>query len=169
MLPYLRTICLNGMDKEGNRHGRKILPLGQGALDLELLADHLRQRLSRARSGSSAIRMDDAEERLQATTSTVSTGSYPSSKAIRRGHGPTANSGAAARRQASPKPAARLGPRRYIPRWWPPFSRTPEPPATPARGALLFASPKLACLSCHRAGGQGAMIGPGSVDCRASV
>ncbi len=45
MLPHLRTICLNGMDVQGDRHGRKILPLGQGALDLELLRIDLRQRL----------------------------------------------------------------------------------------------------------------------------
>src|SRR6516165_5342365 len=35
--PYLRALNLNGMDRDGDRHGRKILPLGQGALDLELL------------------------------------------------------------------------------------------------------------------------------------
>src|SRR5262249_1595544 len=29
-----------------------------------------------------------------------------------------------------------------------------------AHGAELFASPKLACLSCHQAGGQGGSVGP---------
>ena len=35
--PHLLAINLNGMDRNGERLGRKILPLGQGELDLELL------------------------------------------------------------------------------------------------------------------------------------
>ena len=37
MKPYLKALNLNGTDRAGDRVGRKILPLGQGALDLELL------------------------------------------------------------------------------------------------------------------------------------
>ena len=37
MMPYLMALNLNGMDPGGDKHGRKILPLGQGARDLELL------------------------------------------------------------------------------------------------------------------------------------
>ena len=37
MKPHLYAINLNGTDRDGERRGRKILPLGQGELDLELL------------------------------------------------------------------------------------------------------------------------------------
>ena len=37
MKPYLLTLNLNGMAREGDKVGKKILPLGQGELDLELL------------------------------------------------------------------------------------------------------------------------------------
>lgn len=35
--PYLYCLNINGMDRDGPKRGRKILPLGQGELDLELL------------------------------------------------------------------------------------------------------------------------------------
>lgn len=37
MKPHLVTLNLNGMTRDGDRTGRKILPLGQGELDLKLL------------------------------------------------------------------------------------------------------------------------------------
>ena len=64
MVPYLRTINLNGMEKDGDRHGRKILPLGQGDRDLELL----RAICASGYIGPIGIlghTQDDAEERLR--------------------------------------------------------------------------------------------------------
>ena len=37
MTPYLFCLNLNGMVQDGDRHGKMILPLGQGDLDLQLL------------------------------------------------------------------------------------------------------------------------------------
>ncbi len=37
MKPYLLALNLNGMTRDGDKLGKKILPLGQGDLDLELL------------------------------------------------------------------------------------------------------------------------------------
>lgn len=37
MLPYLMAVNLNGMTADGDQHGEKILPLGTGELDLQLL------------------------------------------------------------------------------------------------------------------------------------
>jgi sugar phosphate isomerase/epimerase len=37
MRPHLYAINLNGMDRDGERRGRKILPLGSGELDVDLL------------------------------------------------------------------------------------------------------------------------------------
>ena len=78
MKPYLMALNLNGMDPGGDRVGRKILPLGQGSLDLELLADHPRQRLSRADRHPRPHRWTTPRSG-SATTSTASTGSSRSS------------------------------------------------------------------------------------------
>ena len=62
--PYLRALNLNGMDRDGERIGRKILPLGQGALDLELLRTIVASGY-RGPIGILGHTMDDAEERLK--------------------------------------------------------------------------------------------------------
>jgi sugar phosphate isomerase/epimerase len=64
MKPYLAAVNLNGMDRGGDRVGRKILPLGQGALDLELLRI-IRDSGYRGPIGILGHTMDDAEERLR--------------------------------------------------------------------------------------------------------
>ena len=65
---------------------------------------------------------------------------------------------AAARRAAaiSDRPAAPYDPARCRQL----SSRTLASTAIPPRGAAVFASAKFACLSCHKVGDQGAMIGP---------
>ncbi len=37
MKPHLLALCLNGMDPDGEKNGRQILPIGAGKLDLQLL------------------------------------------------------------------------------------------------------------------------------------
>jgi len=37
MKPHLLALNLNGMTRDGEKRGRKIIPLGQGDLDLKLL------------------------------------------------------------------------------------------------------------------------------------
>ena len=64
MKPHLYAITLNGMDHDGERRGRKILPLGQGELDLALL----RTIKKSGYTGPLAIlghTQDDAELRLK--------------------------------------------------------------------------------------------------------
>ena len=63
-MPYLMAVNLNGMDPGGDRIGRKILPLGQGSLDLELLRT-IAASGYRGPIGILGHTMDDAEERLQ--------------------------------------------------------------------------------------------------------
>ena len=157
MLPYLRTICLNGMDKEGNRHGRKILPLGQGALDLELL----RTICSSGYSGPIGIlghTEDDAEERLRDNLDGLDW-LVPQLEGHAPGPRPKPRTPVPLPPEASPKPAARLGPSDN-PSLVAGLLKEARTSGDAARGALLFASPKLACLSCHRAGGQGGNVGP---------
>ncbi|HZW33768.1 MAG TPA: TIM barrel protein, partial [Isosphaeraceae bacterium] len=62
MKPYLVALNLNGMDPAGDRIGRKILPLGQGALDLKLLRI-IRDSGYRGPIGILGHTVDDAEAR----------------------------------------------------------------------------------------------------------
>lgn len=64
MLPHLDALNINGMDVDGERRGRKILPLGQGELDLELLRI-IEHSGYRGPIGILGHTMDDAEERLR--------------------------------------------------------------------------------------------------------
>ncbi len=63
MLPHLYVLNLNGMMPDGERRGQKILPLGQGELDLELLKV-VRDSGYRGPIGILGHTQDDAEERL---------------------------------------------------------------------------------------------------------
>lgn len=62
--PHLVALNLNGMVRDGERQGRKILPLGAGDLDLELLKTIVRSGY-RGRIGILGHTDDDAEERLR--------------------------------------------------------------------------------------------------------
>jgi sugar phosphate isomerase/epimerase len=64
MAPHLYAINLNGMDRDGDRGGRKILPVGQGELDLELLRI-IHQSGYRGPIGIIGHTQDDAELRLK--------------------------------------------------------------------------------------------------------
>lgn len=64
MLPHLLSLNVNGMEPDGDKHGRKILPLGQGTLDLELLRT-IRASGYRGPIGILGHTQDDAEQRLQ--------------------------------------------------------------------------------------------------------
>ena len=64
MLPHLAVLNLNGMVAGGDAHGRKILPLGAGDLDLDLLKT-IRDSDYRGPIGILGHTNDDAEERLQ--------------------------------------------------------------------------------------------------------
>jgi sugar phosphate isomerase/epimerase len=64
MKPYLLALNLNGMVKDGEKTGKKILPLGQGDQDLSLLRT-IRDSGYRGPIGIIGHTQDDAEERLQ--------------------------------------------------------------------------------------------------------
>jgi len=63
MKPHLLALNLNGMVAQGDRRGQKILPLGQGDLDLALLKT-IRASGYRGPIGILGHTMDDAAERL---------------------------------------------------------------------------------------------------------
>ena len=64
MLPHLWALNLNGMTREGDRIGKKILPLGQGEVDLPLLRTICASGY-RGPIGILGHTMDDAEDRLR--------------------------------------------------------------------------------------------------------
>ncbi|HEY2249733.1 MAG TPA: TIM barrel protein [Planctomycetaceae bacterium] len=64
MLPHLVVLNLNGMAPNGDAQGRKILPLGAGDVDLDLLKT-IRDSGYRGPIGILGHTNDDAEERLQ--------------------------------------------------------------------------------------------------------
>lgn len=64
MLPYLLCLNLNGMTRNGDQHGQKILPLGEGELDVTLLKT-IRDSGYRGPIGIIGHTQDDVEQRLQ--------------------------------------------------------------------------------------------------------
>lgn len=64
MKPYLHCLNLNGMVREGDKRGQKILPLGAGELDLKLLGI-IRDSGYRGPIGIIGHTNDDVEQRLQ--------------------------------------------------------------------------------------------------------
>lgn len=64
MQPYLLALNLNGMVRDGDQHAQKIVPLGQGPLDLALLKT-IRDSGYRGPIGILGHTQEDAEARLQ--------------------------------------------------------------------------------------------------------
>lgn len=64
MQPYLLCLNLNGMTRDGERRGRKILPLGSGELDLALLKI-IRDSGYRGPLGILGHTMNDVEDQLR--------------------------------------------------------------------------------------------------------
>jgi putative heme-binding domain-containing protein len=152
-MPYLKALNLNGMDPGSDPGPRKILPLGQGSLDLALL----RTIVDSGYKGPIGIlghTNDDAEARLLDNLDGLD---WLVPQLAGQPAGPR------------PKPRTPVPP-------LPPGAKAevaPGDPATitgllaeariqgnPLRGAEVFASAKFACLSCHRVGGRGGEVGP---------
>ena len=152
-MPYLRAINLDGVDQVAEPSARKILPLGQGAMDLGILRT-IRASGYGGRIGILGHTDDDAEERLQDNLDGLDW-------LVPQLDG----------QPAGPKPV----PKTVVP----PLARHDAPPLPPAdaalvarvvadarnhgdiaRGANLFASSRLACLGCHKVAGQGGAVGP---------
>ena len=160
------ALNINGMDPGGDRVGRKILPLGQGSRDLELL------RIIAASGYKGPIGIlghtqDDAEERLKDNLDGLDW-------LVPQLDGHPAGPRPRPRTPVPPAPikevkAADVPP----PASAPGAAAAPYDPALvasliddarkqgdPIRGAQVFASSKFACLSCHRVADQGPVIGP---------
>ncbi len=147
MKPYLVTINLNGMVPAGDKVGKKILQLGQGTLDLELLRT-IRDSGYTGPIGILGHTNDDAEERLRDNLDGLDW-LIPQLDGKPAGPRP---------KPRTPVPSASAG------------STEPEVVARlvdeaishgdARKGAEVFASPQFACSSCHKVGEQGGIVGP---------
>ncbi len=149
--PYVWTINLNGMDRDGEAKGRKILPLGQGSLDLATLRI-IRDSGYRGPIGILGHTQDDAEARLRDNLDGLDwlvpqlDGKSPGPRPTPR----TPVPGGAKTSDLNPAEAQAVA--RLV--------AEARSAGDPRRGAELFASTRFACLSCHKVGEQGGTVGP---------
>jgi len=148
MKPYLMALNLNGMFPDGERIGQKIVPLGQGPLDLGLLRT-IRDSGYNGPIGILGHTQDDAEERLKDNLDGLDW-------LVPQLDG----------QPAEPKPT----PRTYVPPADAALEYSPENVAAlladarahgdAKRGADVFTASQFACISCHKVGVVGGDLGP---------
>jgi putative heme-binding domain-containing protein len=149
--PYVWTINLNGMDRDGEARGRKILPLGQGECDLAILRI-IRDSGYRGPIGILGHTQDDAEARLRDNLDGLDwlvpqlDGKSPGP----RPRPSTPVPGGAKTSGLNPAETEAVG--RLI--------ADARSSGDAKHGAELFASTRFACLSCHKVGDQGGTVGP---------
>ena len=156
MKPYLVAINLNGMDPGGDRVGRKILPLGQGPLDLEILRMIVRSGY-RGPIGILGHTQDDARLRLMDNLDGLDW-LVPQLEGKRPGPAPRPRTPVAPRPPAKPAAAAPANP--DDPKVASALLADAIAHGDAPRGAALFASTRFACVSCHRVGEIGGSVGP---------
>jgi putative heme-binding domain-containing protein len=151
--PHLLALNLNGMDPGGDQVGRKILPLGQGERDLDLLRT-IRDSGYRGLIGILGHTMDDAEDRLrdnldgldwllpQLAGKPAGPPPRPRTPVPPRPASGAANGSSGEAREAAALVAEALK------------------EGDPRRGAEVFLSPRFGCTSCHRIGTEGGTVGP---------
>ncbi|MDX1944760.1 MAG: TIM barrel protein [Pirellulaceae bacterium] len=172
MLPHLVCLNLNGMTADGERQGRKILPLGQGELDLGLLKT-IAASGYRGPIGILGHTQDDAEQRLQDNLDGLAwlvpqlngkpagerpqprTPFPPAKRPADNHHGhaapPAADAPAALAAEFDPAAVATL-------------LATANQQGDARRGLAVLGSAKFACLSCHQVGTHGGLVGPALTD-----
>lgn len=148
MKPYLYVLNLNGMDRDGDKLGRKILPLGAGELDRELLAIVAKSGYQ-GPIGILGHTPDDAQVRLEDNLAGLDwltkafAGDDPGPPPTPRTRVPDRiekGAEAADRAHAIAQEAIQRG--------------------DALRGLEVFRSVKFACLSCHKVGEHGGNVGP---------
>ena len=170
MLPHLVCLNLNGMDADGEATGRKILPLGQGELDLALLKTIVASGY-RGPIGILGHTQDDAEARLQDNLDGLAW-LVPQLDGKPAGQRPTPRTPVPAR----PKPAAGAHGAHHAAAPAAAIAADYDPQAAgeliaaalqhgdARRGMAVFRAARFACQSCHQVGPHGGSVGPALSD-----
>ena len=144
---YLYALNINGMDADAEKHGRKILPLGQGALDLELLRTIVESGY-RGRIGILGHTQDDAEARLRDNLDGLDW-------LVAQLKGKPASPNPTPRTPVPVPSSAAFDPAKITA-----LLAESKSAGSIARGAEVFADPKFACSTCHKIGRVGGEVGP---------
>jgi putative heme-binding domain-containing protein len=145
MMPHLVTLNLNGMDRDGEKVGRKILPLGQGELDLEVLKTIVASGY-KGPIGILGHTQDDAEARLSDNLDGLD---WLVNQLEGLGPGPRP----VPRTPVPPRPKTEQDEVADL-------IRASQEGGDARRGAQVFTSPRYACQSCHKVGDVGGEVGP---------
>ena len=150
MKPHLWAVNLNGMVKDGDKVGKKILPLGQGDLDLGLLKA-IQASGYTGPIGILGHTQDDAEERLRDNLDGLDW-LVPQLGDKTPGPRPTPRTYKPAKKAALP--------RDFDAKFSLELAADARTFGDARHGSLVFQSPKFACISCHKVGKSGGAIGP---------
>ena len=151
MLPHLDALNLNGMVAGGDRSGQKILPIGQGTWDGDLIRTIVRSGYD-GPIGILNHTQENAERRLAENVAGL--------RAILDGLRPDgAGASEAGAGEAGASEAAEVPDLGVI------LDRA-RGFGDAARGLAVFASAEFACLNCHRVAGHGGRVGPDLSDLR---
>ncbi|HVU88707.1 MAG TPA: DUF6797 domain-containing protein [Pirellulales bacterium] len=167
--PWLYALNLNGMTAHGDERGEKILPIGTGELDMQLLRTI---RDSGYQGPIGILNHTDLDARARLADNLAGLDWL-----VRQLNGEPARP--RPKMETYPDaPAPRTSGAKPEPQKDQSSNQTPNEQATAERaqltelvtaahksgdarnGALVFASAKFACLSCHRVGEQGGAVGP---------
>jgi putative heme-binding domain-containing protein len=171
MLPHLWCVNLNGMVKDGESQGRKILPLGQGDLDLGLLKTIVASGYN-GPIGILGHTQDDAEARLQDNLDGLDwlvaqlEGKPPGPRPVPRTPVPPAPKvGGHSAHHEAPVVASSPGiPTEYDAQFVANLVAEANHDGAARRGIEVFRAAKFACLSCHQVGAHGGSVGPALTD-----
>ena len=160
MLPYLDALNLNGMVAAGDQAGKKILPLGAGNLDLELLS-LIQNSGYTGPIGILNHTQEDAEKRLQDNLNGLAwlkeqLSGKPASKKPEYKTFP----GTAVDQKPAKQTSLLEHPADYSAGFVKKVATDSLKQGNAIRGVMVFSSMKYACLSCHQVGKQGGTVGP---------
>jgi putative heme-binding domain-containing protein len=156
MQPHLWALNLNGMVKDGDKIGKKILPLGRGDRDLDLLRIISASRY-RGPIGILGHTMDDAEERLRDNLEGLDwllrqlrgkpAGPQPRPPTYKATGPGLKETRAATELIYSQELVARV-------------VAAAKSAGDARHGAEVFRAARFACISCHKVGQVGGIVGP---------
>jgi putative heme-binding domain-containing protein len=162
--PHLYAINLNGMVRAGDERGQKILQLGQGEMDLEIL----RTIVESGYAGPIGIlghTDDDAEARLLDNLDGLDwlvrqlAGKNPGERPRTRTPVPTPTTATGQQSQLQKQRGA-SDQAAFDPELVAGLAADAKKNGDAGRGAEVFGAAKFACISCHQVGHHGGTVGP---------